>query len=150
MLEFTNSYEMMHAAWSSPIVFQGHPSNFKVTRDQKIADFDPNWVFPDSNFGLNSLMAMKWCKKTWCNIEEVPYSFKSSIKFQGHTGQKWGGWGCEVSRGGHHRERGKTSALDGVVLDFTQILAYLVHNKSRSQLYLGFRHFGWLPSFFSQ
>ena len=28
-----------------PIVFQGHPSNFKVTRD--ITDFDPNWAFPD-------------------------------------------------------------------------------------------------------
>ena len=28
-----------------PIVFQGHPSNFKVTRN--ITDFDPNWAFPD-------------------------------------------------------------------------------------------------------
>ena len=25
---------------------------------------------------------------------------------------------------------------------FTQILAYLIHNMSRSQLYLGFGHFG--------
>ena len=41
-----------------------------------------------------------------------------------------GGWGCEVSCGGRHRRRGKTntgSALDGAVLDFTKILAYLVH-----------------------
>ena len=63
----------------------------------------------------------------------------------------WGGWGCEVSCGGHHRPRGKTttgSALDGAVFDIAQILAYLVHNMSRSQLYLGFGHFGWLPSFF--
>ena len=62
----------------------------------------------------------------------------------------WGGWGCEASCGGHHRQRGKTttgSALDGAILDFTQILGYLVHNMSRSQLYLGFGHFGWLPSF---
>ena len=29
-----------------PIVFQGHPSNFKVT-GQNITDFDPNWAFPD-------------------------------------------------------------------------------------------------------
>ena len=29
-----------------PIVFQGHPSNFKVTREN-ITDFDPNWAFPD-------------------------------------------------------------------------------------------------------
>ena len=36
------------------------------------------------------------------------------------------------------------------VFDIAQILAYLVHNMSRSQLYLGFVHFGWLPSFFGQ
>ena len=29
------------------------------------------------------------------------------------------------------------------VFDIAQILAYLVHNMSRSQLYLGFGHFGW-------
>ena len=61
-----------------------------------------------------------------------------------------GGWGCEVSCGG---PRGKTttgSALDGAVFDIAQILAYLVHNMSRSQLYLGFGHFGWFPSFFGQ
>ena len=65
----------------------------------------------------------------------------------------WGGWGCEVSCGGHHRPKGKTttgSALDGAVFDIAQILAYLVHNMSRFQLYLGFGHFGWLPSFFGQ
>ena len=65
----------------------------------------------------------------------------------------WGGWGCEVSCGGHHRPRGKTttgSALDGAVFDIAQILAYLVHNMSRSQFYLGFGHFVWLPSFFGQ
>ena len=64
-----------------------------------------------------------------------------------------GGWGCEVSCGGHHRPRGKTttgSALDGAVFDIAQILAYLVHNMSRSQLYLGFGHFGGLPSIFDQ
>ena len=67
--------------------------------------------------------------------------------------QNWGGWGCEVSCGGHHRPKGKTttgSTLDGAVFDTAQILAYLVHNMSRSQLHLGFGHFGWLPSFFGQ
>ena len=46
---------------------------------------------------------------------------------------------------------GKTttrSALDWAVFDITQILAYLVHNMSRSRLYLGFGHFGWLTFFF--
>ena len=64
-----------------------------------------------------------------------------------------GGWGCEVSCGGHHQQRGKTttgSALDGAILDFIQILSYLVHNMSRSQLYLGFGHFGWLPFLLGQ
>ena len=62
----------------------------------------------------------------------------------------WGGWGCEVSCGGHHRLRGKTttgSALDGAVFDIAQILAYLVHDMSRSQSYLGFGHFGWFTFF---
>ena len=35
-------------------------------------------------------------------------------------------------------------------LTSVQILAYLVHNMSRSQSYLGFGHFDWLPSFFDQ
>ena len=74
------------------------------------------------------------------------------LQMQVHLKVDWGGWGCEVSCGGHQWQRGKTtmgSALDGAVLDFTQILAYLVHSMSRSQLYLGFGHFGWLHSFFS-
>ena len=64
-----------------------------------------------------------------------------------------GGWGCEVSCGGHHWLRGKTttgSALDGAVFDIAQILAYLVPDMSRSQLYLGFGHFVWLSAFFGQ
>ena len=52
-----------------------------------------------------------------------------------------------------HREHAITwtnDALDGAVFNIAQILAYLVHNMSRSQLYLGFGHFGWLPSFSGQ
>ena len=30
---------------------------------KKIADFDPNWAFPDCNSRLNSPMALKWCTK---------------------------------------------------------------------------------------
>ena len=32
-----------------------------IDMGQRNADFDPNWVFPYCNSGLNSLMAMKWC-----------------------------------------------------------------------------------------
>ena len=35
-----------------PIVLQGHPSNFKVTRLKKVVNFDPNWAFPDCNSSL--------------------------------------------------------------------------------------------------
>ena len=62
--------------------------NFKVTRDKKIADFDPNWAFPDCNSSLNSPMALKWCTKLDV-VWEVPYLFsRSALKFQGYTGQK--------------------------------------------------------------
>ena len=46
-----------------PIIFQGHPSNFKVTRDKRIPNFDPNWDFPDCNSSLDSPMVLKWCTK---------------------------------------------------------------------------------------
>ena len=50
---------------------------------------------------------------------------------------------CQVTTT-HGLQTTTGSALDGAVFDIAQILAYLVHNMSRSQLYLGFGHFGWL------
>ena len=99
---------MMHKAWSSigevPYCFSRSCVKFQGHTGQKIADFDPNWAFPDYNFSLNSPMALKWCT-TLCGIEQVLYCFsKSSIKFQGHTGQKnhqfWCNWAfpdCNLS-----------------------------------------------------
>ena len=109
-----------------PIVFQGHPSNVKVTqyktspiltqigrfqtvgRSQlsnpsdlscsrssvkfqghtalKIAEFDPDWAFPDCNSSLNSPMATKWCTKLEVALKRCP------IVFQGHTSN------CKVTR----------------------------------------------------
>ena len=40
----------------SSVKFLGHTA-------KKIIDFDQNWAFPDCNFSLNPLMAMKWCTK---------------------------------------------------------------------------------------
>ena len=71
-----------------------------------------------------------------------PRSWKA-LGWVGLWGYLW--WAPSGKRKDHHG-----SALDGTVSDITQILAYLVHNMSRSQLYLGFGHFGWLPSFFGQ
>ena len=91
-----------------------------------------------------TILAYEYAGKIWSlNTNANLIKVVSSVSF-------WGGWGCEVSCGGHHRPIGKTttgSALDGAVFDIAQILAYLVHNMSRSQIYFGFGHFGWLPSF---
>ena len=83
-----------------PIVFQGHPSNFKVTRLEKNQRFWPK--FPDPNSNLNGYEMMH---KAWSSIEEVPYCFlRSSVKFQGHIRQKianfdpnWGFPDCNLS-----------------------------------------------------
>ena len=65
--------------WSS-VKFLGHTG-------QKIAYFDLNWVFLDFNSSLNSPMALKPYIKL--DVVEEPCCFpRSSVKFQGHTGQK--------------------------------------------------------------
>ena len=72
------------------VCFNGHPLNFKVSRDKKIGDFDPNWAFPDCNFSLNLLTVLKWWIKLG-SIKEVSYwffLFRLAIKFQGHAGWK--------------------------------------------------------------
>ena len=43
-----------------------------------IVDFDTNCAFPDCNFSLNSVMAMKWCIKLKVEKKRRP------IVFQGH------------------------------------------------------------------
>ena len=60
-----------------PVVFQGHPSNFKVTRE-KNREFDPNGDFPGWNSSLNSPMATKWYTELEVVKERCP------IVFQGH------------------------------------------------------------------
>ena len=57
-----------------PVVFQGHPSNFKVTRDKKIADFEPNWVFPDCIISLNSPMV-------WNDAQSLPQDKRGALLF---------------------------------------------------------------------
>ena len=55
----TNGYEMMHNAWSS--IAEVPKINHQISRShrtKKIADFDPNWAFPDCNPSLNSVMAL--------------------------------------------------------------------------------------------
>ena len=58
---------MMHKAWRStgevPYCFSRLSVKFQGHTGQKIADFDPNWAFPDCNSSLTSPMALKWCTK---------------------------------------------------------------------------------------
>ena len=64
-----------------PIDFQGHPSNFKVTRARKVsilANFTTFWPFPDDNSSFILQMALKFYSslpKVWNGIP---------IVFQGH------------------------------------------------------------------
>ena len=69
-----------------PIVFQGHPSNFKVTQDKK----SPILTRIECFRIVTSVSIHRWMMhKAWSRIEEVPYCFsRSSVKFQGHTAKK--------------------------------------------------------------
>ena len=86
---------MMHKAWGSieEVLYCFSRSSVKLqghTGQKKFVDFDPNWVFPDFNSSLNSLMDLKWCTKLdVLDRKEVPYYFsRSSMKFHGHRGWK--------------------------------------------------------------
>ena len=90
--EFTNGFEMMHKAWSHiedvPYCFSRSSVKFQGHTRQKIADFDPNLVFPDCN-SLLITNGFEMMYKAWSSVEEVPYSFsRSFVKFQGHMGQE--------------------------------------------------------------
>ena len=82
----------LHVGWERcPIVFEGHLFNFKVARDKKITDFEPNSAFPDCNSSCNSPMATKWCTRLEGAQKRCPILFQghpSNLKSQGHTGQE--------------------------------------------------------------
>ena len=65
--EYTNGYEMMHKAWSSveevPYCFSSSSVKFQGYTALKIAEFDPDWAFPNYNCSLNTQMVTKWCTK---------------------------------------------------------------------------------------
>ena len=73
---------MMCKAWSRieevPYCFSRSSVKFQGHAGQKIADFDPNWAFPDCNFSLNSPMATNWCIKLEATLKRCP------VIFQGH------------------------------------------------------------------
>ena len=81
------------ASKKCPIVFQGHLSNFKVTRDQKLQILTQIGCFwTVTRVVIHCEKACEMMHKAWSSIEEVPYCFsRSSVKFQGPTGRKIAG-----------------------------------------------------------
>ena len=71
-----------------PIVFEGLPSNLKVTQLKKSSILTQIWRFRT----VTPVWIHQWLRnyaKAWSSIEEVPCCFLgSSIKFQGHKGWK--------------------------------------------------------------
>ena len=83
----------MHTAGSSieevPYCFSRSSVKFQGHTALKIAEFYPDWAFPDCNSSLNSPMATKWCTKCEVALKRRPLVFsRSSVKFQGHTALK--------------------------------------------------------------
>ena len=66
-LEYTDVYESKLKARSNieevPYCFTRSSIKFQGHTGQKIADFDPNWAFPDCSLSFNLPMALKWCTK---------------------------------------------------------------------------------------
>ena len=82
---------MMPKAWSSivevPYCFSRSYVKFQGHTALKIVEFDPNWAFLDS-IQFEFTDGYEMLHKAWNSKGEVPYCFpRSSIKFQGHTGQ---------------------------------------------------------------
>ena len=79
---------MLEAAWKRyPIVFQGHPSNFKVTRLRKSSIWTQIWHFR-MVIPVWTHQGLEMMHKALSNIDMVAHCFsRSSVKFQGHTAQ---------------------------------------------------------------
>ena len=71
---------MMHRAWISvgevPCCFSWSSIKFQSHTGQNIANFDPNWAFPECNSSLNSLMDLKWCTKLDIVWKKCPIIFR--------------------------------------------------------------------------
>ena len=76
-------------AWKGcPIVFQSHLSNFKVYCFSRNHRFWPELGVSGLLLQFDFTDGYEMTHKAWSSIEEVPYCFsRSSVKFQGHTGQ---------------------------------------------------------------
>ena len=73
---------------SCPIVFEGQPLNFKVTR-LKNHRFWPKLGFSGPSLQFEHTNGYEMLHKAWSSIGEVPCCFwRSFVKFQGHTAKK--------------------------------------------------------------
>ena len=76
-----------------PIVFQGHPSNFKVT--QNITDFDPNWAFPD-------------CRPV-AAFKSLRFALFFYLRSNKRLSKQWRGWWFEMQLCPSRRHRNEVS-----------------------------------------
>ena len=117
---------MMHKAWCSieevPYCFPRSSIKFQGHTEPKIADFDPNWAFPDCNFSFNSPMDLKWCTKLDVVWKRCP------IVFQGHPSN------FKVTRD-------KKSPISTRIESFRSVTAVWIHrwiwNDTQSLMYYG-------------
>ena len=68
-----------------PIVFQGYPSNFKVTRDKKTPILTGIWCFRTETLVWDHRWIWNDVQTCWSIEEEPNYLSRSSINCQGHT-----------------------------------------------------------------
>ena len=84
---------MMHKAWSSvqevPYCFSRSSAKFEGHTAKRIVGFLPKLAISRLSYKFEFTNGYKIMHKAWSSIEEVPYCISmSSVKFQGHTGQK--------------------------------------------------------------
>ena len=95
---------MMNKAWRSikevPYCFPRSSSKFQGHTGQNIANFDPNWAFPNCNSSLNSPMDLKWCTKFDVVKEKCHIVFRDNpSNFNVTQAEKLTIWiQCEITR----------------------------------------------------
>ena len=75
MMSYT---KVQHVQTRIPIDFEGHPSNFKVTRSHEMTDFVAFLALPDHNSNVNAQMGMI----SYTKVQHV--QMRIPIDFEGH------------------------------------------------------------------
>ena len=136
-VESTVGYEMTHS-------FEEHErSSIYFSRSSIKFQGQEGWGRNQWPF-VSDILKCNFLKKTF-----IPFKFSCPIANKSSLVQIMA-WCKYVVLGTISKEERQPRGrlwMDEAVFDFTQVLAYLVHNMNRSQLYLRYGHFGYI--FFS-